>query len=208
MLQQYNNSKQTSVARGATNFHTAIMPTASSSSLSPTKSQLFFLTIARILVILALALWIGGLTFFGALAAPAMFKIARAAGHGELAPQMVALMLARFGFVTYACSAFLLLGWLAEKFSGALRDRKDQIWWTVQGAASLAMLGIALYLNQTLMPQIQSLQAKLNDPASKAIFDAAHERYSSVAAIALYLGLLVLIALIWRISRLQVLAAC
>ena len=155
---------------------------------------------------LALSLWIGGLTFFGALAAPAMFKIARAAGHGELAPQMVALMLARFGYVTYACSAFLLLGWLAEKFGGALRDRKDYLWWMIQGAASLAMLAIAGFLNQILMPQIQNLQSKLADPASKIIFDAAHAQYSSVAAIGLYLGLLVLIALIWRISRPQVLA--
>ncbi len=170
------------------------------------QTPLILLTIARVFVLLALALWIGGLGFFGALAAPAMFKIARAAGQGELAPQMVALMLSRFGYVTYACSVLLLLGWLVEQINGAVSDRVDRIWWWIQGASSLAMLGIALYLNQVLMPQIQGLQTKLGDPASKAVFDAAHARYSSVAAVGLYLGLLVLIALVWRISRLQVLA--
>jgi uncharacterized membrane protein len=179
------------------------------------RSKYFGLVVARFLTLLSLCLWIGGLFFFGAMAAPAMFKISRANGVGELAPQMVGVMLGRFGFVTYACGALLIVGWAIEKWLGAARQSWSKTLWAVQGVCSVVMLAVAIYLSNVLMPQIQKMQpqilssvkgastqstlaAKPVAPQTKARFDALHQNYSGWAMVSVYLGLATLVAFSWR----------
>jgi uncharacterized membrane protein len=172
--------------------------------------------LVRFLTLLSLCFWLGGLFFFGALAAPAMFKVSRANGMGELAPQMVGMMLGRFSYVTYACGALLVLGWLLEFVLGRARQSVSRTLWWVQGVCSVAMLAIAIYLGTTLMPQIQKMQpqvlssvsgsslrnnAAATPPAVKARFDALHQNYSGWAMVTVYLGFATLLCVSWRSVR-------
>jgi uncharacterized membrane protein len=182
----------------------------------PARAKYFALVLARFLTLLSLCFWLGGLFFFGALAAPAMFKISRANGVGELAPQMVGLMLGRFSYVTYACGALLVLGWLLEFALGRARESWSRTLWWVQGVCSVAMLAIALYLGTTLMPQIQKMQPQVLSgvagsslrsvspavsPGTKARFDALHQNYSGWAMVTVYLGFATLLCVSWRSVR-------
>jgi uncharacterized membrane protein len=209
-------SPRTSAPRGAKS-KTAARPQNSGAfeAAAKPRPKYFGLTLARFFALLSLSLWLGGLFFFGALAAPAMFKISRANQVGELAPQMVSLMLGRFGFITYACGALLLLSWIGEKLLGGVRNGRSQTLWWVQGACSAAMLGIAIYLGTVLMPQIQKMQPQIlasvpaasaqstlkSNPISaqtKTRFDALHQGYSGWAMVTVYLGLATLLSIAWR----------
>lgn len=169
----------------------------------------FFSGLARGLTLLAIALWVGGMAFFGAVAAPTMFRMARASAAPELAPLMVGAMLGRFSFVTYACSLVLLLGWLVD---GILtRDRR--IWWYLQGVLTVVCLGLALYLGRVILPQTVAQQDQIvplfakdargetlspAQQATRAQFDVGHRTYQKVGAINIYLLLAVLALIVAR----------
>lgn len=156
-----------------------------------------WLGFTRFLTLLALVVWVGGLAFLGPIAAPAIFKVSR-----PLGPIMVGAMLQRFTPVTYICGLLLLLGWLAE-VKLPRPGRAGVLWW-FQGACSVLMLVIALYLGQTLMPRINALQPQVVAQAApppagvKAEFDAAHKGYTSMTRVVVYLGLGALLALSLR----------
>src|SRR5690349_19502407 len=84
------------------------------SQASPSKSQRGILIGVRFLTFLALSLWIGGMAFFGAMAAPVLFKLTKTSSAPELGPQMVGEMLGRFGVLTTICSLVLLISWFAD----------------------------------------------------------------------------------------------
>ena len=159
----------------------------------------------RLANLLVLALPLGGLAFFGIFAAPAMFKVARAAGRAELAPQMVAVMLGRFGVVLITCSLVALLCWLLDKPRlSSLDARRAGLWWNLQGVASLVALGVSLYLHFGLMPRILAMQGQVlaaTDPALRASFDVAHKGYSSAASVLLWASLFALGCLARRGAR-------
>jgi hypothetical protein len=190
----------------------------------------FPLAFFRFLAILGAALWIGGLIFFGAVAAPVLVKTDRA-----LLFLLVAPLLARFAFVTYVCSAFMLLGWTGERIVQLKRERRgDEIarglgLWRAQGIFSALMLVIALYLGTIVMPRLLQLQPQMQAentafaqraPQNNAVqnaastrdipeaqktpqrrnFDALHALYSNLARVTVWLGLGVLFALCLRLS--------
>ncbi len=167
--------------------------------------QLSAIIALRLANLLALALPLGGLAFFGIFAAPSMFRVARAAHRPELAPQMVALMLGRFGWVLIACAGVALACWIADRPRLDVPDaRRSSLWWRLQGAASLLVLGLSLFLQLALMPRILAMQGQvlaLSDPALHASFDAAHKSYSSVASVLLWATLFVLGCLARRSVR-------
>lgn len=151
----------------------------------------------RFVTLLALVVWIGGLAFLGMAAAPAIFKVSR-----PLGPIMVGAMLERFTPVMYICGVLLLLGWLAEvKF--VRMGRAGVLWW-LQGVCSMVMLLIALYLGQSLMPRINELQphplktGEWPTAPANAEFDAAHQAYTNMTKVVVYLGLGVLLTLSLR----------
>jgi hypothetical protein len=172
--------------------------------MRPPARRSWWMALVRWLVSLALCLWIGGLAFFGIFAAPAMFRVARAAGEGSLAPQMVSAMLARFGVVLIVCAVVLVLGWGVERREVYFGQARERLWWWAQGAASALMMGVALYLHLALMPRIQALQSSVlgeGSEQSRAVFDVAHRAYGSLASLSLYAGLLVLLAQARRSTR-------
>lgn len=179
-------------------------------TLAPRRGKFALVIATRFLGLLGLGIWLGGLAFFGAMAAPAMFKISRAAGVGELAPQMVGVMLSRFNYVMYGCGVLLLLSWLIEPLCGAVRDGASRTLWWIQGACSIAMLAIAIYLGTVMMPQLTRLQSQVKPgattvnarpgSAAKARFDNLHGGYSGLAAVTIYLGFAALLATTWRFT--------
>ena len=145
----------------------------------------------RFLTLLALVVWVGGLAFLG-IAAPAMFKVSRPMG-----PLMVGAILKNFTPVMYICGVLLMVGWLAEM--KLPKPGRAGLLWKLQGACSVVMLLLALYLGMGLMPRITALQplairqgdaeAKWPSPEKKAEFDAAHKGYTSATKLVVFLGL-------------------
>lgn len=111
------------------------------------------LTTARFLCFFSLAIWLGGIVFFGAIAIPAAKSFDRA-----LVPLMVGAMLARFTPVLYICGALLLVGWGLERVARGMMDHRNRKLWMAQGMCSTLMLAIALYLGLVLMPSLQAAQ--------------------------------------------------
>lgn len=173
------------------------------------------LIIVRSLTALSLALWIGGMAFFGIMAAPVLFHpeksgIARPPDTATLAPQLVSAMLTRFGTLTTLCAILILLCALID---GALtRDFKNRLW-RAQTALSVVCLGFSLGLNGVLLPQTKREQAQILpliartsrgetlspiEKTRRAAFDAGHGAYQRLATFNLYLLLAMLVILMAR----------
>lgn len=170
---------------------------------------------ARALSALALSLWIGGMAFFGIMAAPVLFHPQR---HGvavtpavsgaipTLAPQMVGAMLTRFGVLTTICGLVLLGCWALDgAFSRATRQRA----WRAQGVLLWLSVALAFYLNGVLLPQTKAQQGAIlpliaraqrgqtlssAEQRQRAAFDAGHQSYQKLASLNLYalLGVLLI----------------
>lgn len=180
-----------------------------------TRLQIFSIRLTRFLAALCLALWIGGMAFFGIMAAPVLFHpeksgIARAADTATLAPQLVSAMLTRFGTLTTICAIVLLICALID---GVLSRALKSNLWRAQSALSLLCLGFSLYLNGVLLPQTRREQAQIlpliarasrgetlsaTDQARRSAFDSGHRTYQRLATINLYLLLAILFLLIAR----------
>ena len=167
----------------------------------------------RFLTLAALALWLGGIIFLGAIAAPAIFQVARGHGVAELGPRMVGAMVARFNGLTYGLGLLLLAGWGIEHWLRAVRHGYPRKLWWLQGACSAAMLGIALYLGFVLMPRLNRLQEQLPVPqiraarapasrpvssATKSEFNRAHRSYTDLTMLVFWLGMGTLLSLALR----------
>ena len=164
----------------------------------------------RFVTLAALALWLGGIIFLGAVAAPAVFRVARGHGVGELGPQMVGAMVARFNPLTFALGALLLAGWSSEHWLHATgRGWKRKLWWS-QGACCAGMMVLALYLGVVLMPRLNTLQQRVPvprdgkmvagaiDSGAKSEFDRAHRNYTRLTMIVFWLGSGALLSLALR----------
>lgn len=170
------------------------------------------LIVSRFLFLLGLAVWLGGLAFV-AVGAPAMFKVNRLLG-----PQMVGAAMGSFTSVTYICAVLLLIGWLGDRFLGGGRSRDKA--WTAQGVCIGAMIVIAAYLGNSVMPEMVALQPTVvaqsqralagtstpvsnstADAIAKARFDKAHKDYRQMTSFLVLLGLGNLFFFCVRISR-------
>ena len=171
----------------------------------------FFSALARGLTLLAIGIWVGGLTFFGAVTAPLMFRAARASAAPELAPILVGQMLGRFTFITYACSALLLLGWL---FDGLLTRDRRPLWWA-QGIVTTVCVTLAVYLGAAILPRTVAQQDAIvplfvkdarkqpltrAEQAQRQAFDIGHEAYQKLGSINVYL-LIALLAIVVARTR-------
>ena len=185
------------------------------SSASSTPFQRASVVVARFVTALALSLWIGGMAFFGIMAAPVLFHpeksgIVRPPEIATLAPQMVSAMLTRFGTLTTLCGVLLVISVLID---GALSRGLKNGLWRVQFTLALICVGLSLYLNSVLLPQTKRDQSQIlpliarasrgetlspAETARRAAFDAGHSGYQRLARINLYLLLAVLFLLIAR----------
>lgn len=154
----------------------------------------------RFLGAFAVAIWVGGMTFFGAVAAPILFDGSLLPKASPLPPQLVGALLSRFGTVTLVCSMLLVVSlaveWLASRAPGRKR------WFEVRAGLTLICVVMAFYLALTLMPRLQSAQPAMlpvyertqnHLPLTvaqqhiKATFDQGHENYKTLAIINLWL---------------------
>ena len=176
-------------------------------------SASFFAGVARALTLLGIGVWVGGLTFFGAVTAPLMFRAARQSAAPELAPILVGQMLGRFTAITYICGALMLAGWLID---GQLTRDRRWLWWA-QGAVTTVCLGLAIVLGAVILPRTVAQQDAIvplfvkdarNQPltpdeqAQRAAFDVGHEEYQKLGSINVYLlvGLLGLVVARTRVA--------
>lgn len=161
-------------------------------------SAIFFAGLARGLALLGIGIWIGGMTFFGAVTAPLMFRAARASAAPELAPILVGQMLGRFTLVTYICGALMLLGWLVD---GAIMCDRRLIWWA-QGVLTTICVALAIYLGAAILPRTVAQQDAIvplfvkdarkqpltpAEKAQRAAFDVGHQDYQKLGSINVYL---------------------
>ncbi len=170
----------------------------------------------RFVTLAALALWLGGIVFLGAIAAPAIFKVARGHGVGELGPQMVGAMLMRFNPLTYGLGVLLLVGWGSEYWLRTTGCHWRHRLWRMQGVCSIAMLALALCLGLVLMPRLNTLQSQVpvqresvsrmeqrsrSSPSGDAMtseFDRAHQDYTRLTMLLFWLGTAALLSLALR----------
>ncbi len=182
---------------------------------SLSKSQKIVLVAARFLTALALSLWIGGMAFFGIMAAPVLFHpersgIARAANTATLAPQMVSAMLTRFGTLTTILGVLLVVLVVVD---GVVSRATALRLWRAQFLISALCLGFSLFLNGVLLPQTKRAQAEIlpliaraergemlskSEKAQRLAFDTGHGGYQKLATINLYLLVALLLLLVAR----------
>lgn len=152
----------------------------------------FLLVSARVLHLLALALWLGGLVAIGALVAPTAFHAARTApalagslpNQNALAGAVVGGSLRLFNVLCLVSAAVLLAANLA------LLTATDRRWTGACLGITLLLLLSALYLTFGLTPALDAAQAR-GDLAS---FDRMHHGYEQVSTL-LQFPLLLLLTL-------------
>lgn len=157
---------------------------------------------AKFLNIIGLSLWLGGLIAIGALVAPTAFSIVRVnpvfAGNATLQAQIaggiVGGSLRHFNVLCYACGVLLIL---ANILLWPNLNRPGRIAAILSVAATVILLGTALYQGFSLFPTMDTAQAQGNMP----LFDSLHHRYEALAIQLQFPLLLVLAALTaWRDS--------
>jgi hypothetical protein len=170
---------------------------------------------ARFISALCLSLVIGGMAFFGIMAAPVMFHpeksgIERLETTATTAPQMVSAMLSRFGTLTTICAVLLILCWLIDGIaSSSIKSRL----WNIQGALLFLSLLLSQVLSNILLPRIKAQQATIvpiiaraergktltpREKQQRAAFDIGHKSYQKLASFNLYVLLAAMLILIAR----------
>jgi hypothetical protein len=110
----------------------------------------------RFVYVLALAVWLGGMTILGALVAPTTFQVLQSAdpsGGRALAGAAFGTMVARFHLVSYGCGALLLVTLVAMALLG---PRPKAL--AIRCALVAAMLGVALYSGVRVLGEIDGIQ--------------------------------------------------
>ena len=110
----------------------------------------------RLVYVLALAVWLGGMTMLGAVVAPTIFQTLQAADPGSgraLAGLAFAAILTRFHLVAYGCGAVLLLALFTRAVLGP-RPRH----FALRFAIATVMVAAALYSGLVVSQQIAGVQ--------------------------------------------------
>ncbi len=141
---------------------------------------------------LALSLWVGGITFFSAVAAPSI--------HGSmasraLAGQIVGKMLKRLNLIELTCCVLLLAtSFLSLRF---VRERNHWLWYLI---LAICLMGtLTAFYSFHLAPRLEAIKTGVptfdslspNHP-SKIEFHRLHQLYVRLMSLNLVVGLLVL----------------
>lgn len=161
-------------------------------------------TFLRSLILLALAIWVGGLLFFGAVVAPIAFGTLMpmfqdpSVGIG-VAGTMVRSSLLHLHAIGMVCGIALLVLAIAERVTRATRRSIAP-----QLVLIAAMVGLTAYSQYSVIPRMETLRiqagAAMADPAStnpvRVDFDRLHHLSTTLEGIVLVcgLGLIVLYA--------------
>ncbi|MFN3652499.1 MAG: DUF4149 domain-containing protein [Armatimonadota bacterium] len=125
-----------------------------------------------------LAVWLGGAVVLGAVAAPSVFGMARAAGDTatgdplwDFAGVAMGEAFRRFNYVVMAAGGAALLAGIGYGLLARLCRKRV----LVRAALTLAALGIAAWLTFVYYPQLVTARAA----GDTATFDAFHRTYST-----------------------------
>ena len=135
----------------------------------------------RLVYVLALAVWLGGMTMLGAVVAPTIFQTLQAADPGSgraLAGLAFAAILTRFHFVAYGCGILLLVTLIAMALLG---PRPKQV--AIRFAIVAGMLLVSAYSGVVVLGEIDAIQREVGTLPSRlpegdprrVRFDALHQ---------------------------------
>jgi uncharacterized membrane protein len=126
----------------------------------------------------ALSLWLGGMLVLGAIGAPAVFRVAKDAGHTDWSMELyrfagtaTGIAFGRFNYLALAACGVMLLSGLAY---GALAGfpRKALV---LRAALTLAAGAVVVWLAFWMFPEMLALRAQ----GRMAAFDQLHRTYSA-----------------------------
>jgi uncharacterized membrane protein len=168
----------TDFARRSENF---AMNTPMRSTARSTITQPLLVVCARVLHLLALALWLGGLVAIGALVAPTAFHATRTAPalagnllqQNALAGAVVGGSLRLFNKLDFACAAVLLAANLL------LLPHTSRRWTGACLGITLVLLASTLYLVFGLTPAMDTAQAH----GAMTAFDQMHHLYEQLSTL-------------------------
>jgi len=152
----------------------------------------------RLVYVLALAVWLGGMAILGAVVAPTIFQTLQGAdpeGGRALAGLAFGAMLARFHYIAYGCGILLLVMLIIMAVLGP-RPKA----FAVRCALVVAMLAVAVYSGVAVLGEIDAIQQEVGGlpsrlPAGDARrirFDELHQLSTRLMMVNL-LGALVLV---------------
>jgi hypothetical protein len=135
----------------------------------------------RFVYVLALAVWLGGMTILGAVIAPTIFQTLQEAnpdGGRALAGLAFGAMLARFHYVAYGCGALLLVMLIVMALLGP-RPKGFAIRCALVGS----MLGVAAYSGHVVLREVDAIQLEVGtlpshlpaDDPRRVRFDELHQ---------------------------------
>jgi uncharacterized membrane protein len=143
--------------------------------------------LARFLIVLALVVWVGGIVFFSAVVAPALFSTLPTP---ELAARVVGVSLTALHVIGLTCGVVLLA------LTFVIRARNVKLIRTLL-VAMVLLTGVSQFI---VLPQIQhirdlvggSIEALPPKDAGRAAFDRLHEFSVALEAATLIAGLVVI----------------
>ena len=113
----------------------------------------------RLVYVLALAVWLGGMAILGAVVAPTIFQTLQTAdpeGGRALAGLAFGAMLARFHYVAYGCGALLLVMLIIMALLGP-RPKA----FAVRCGLVAAMLVVSVYTGRVVLGEIEAIQREV-----------------------------------------------
>ena len=146
----------------------------------------------RLVAVLGLVFWIGGLAALGTIAAPALFDVLGTSSDGRaLAGAAFGETFRRFQTATYLCGALIVVSLLVR---GVLGPRPRHF--SLRLIISTLMLAATAWTGFVLLPQIQDAQRTLGVAATagdherrRAMFGRLHSVSSSLQLVPLIGGL-------------------
>ena len=119
----------------------------------------------RLVYVLALAVWLGGMAILGAVVAPTIFQTLQTAdpeGGRALAGLAFGAMLARFHYVAYGCGALLFVTLIAMALLGP-RPRH----FAIRCAIVTGMLLVSVYSGLMVLGEIDAIQTEVGTLPSR-----------------------------------------
>ena len=152
----------------------------------------------RLVYVLALAVWLGGMTMLGAVVAPTIFQTLQAADPGSgraLAGLAFAAILTRFHLVAYGCGILLLVTLIAMALLGPRPKH-----FAIRCGIVAGMLLMSAYSGVVVLGEIDAIQREVGTLPSRlpegdprrVRFDALHQLSTRLMMVDL-LGALVLL---------------
>jgi len=152
----------------------------------------------RLVYVLALAVWLGGMTMLGAVVAPTIFQTLQAADPGSgraLAGLAFGAILTRFHLVAYGCGILLLVTLIAMALLGPRPKH-----FAIRCGIVAGMLLVSVYSGVVVLGEIDAIQREVGTLPSRlpegdprrVRFDALHQLSTRLMMVDLF-GALVLL---------------